>query len=132
MQSSRVSIYAMVIFVFMISSSVSHGAGLWMIDGASHSHDATHTLAASYVHIEANRERDVLSNSDKPPSATARGNSNHTASAAANITRAARASCSPLYIFGTNPVDGVAPEAGLIQGSDGSFYGTTYLDNAKR
>ena len=30
-----------------------------------------------------------------------------------------------LYSFGSQPGDGVHPEAGLVQGSDGNFYGTT-------
>jgi uncharacterized repeat protein (TIGR03803 family) len=31
-----------------------------------------------------------------------------------------------LYSFGSSPEDGLAPLAGLVQGSDGNFYGTTY------
>jgi uncharacterized repeat protein (TIGR03803 family) len=30
-----------------------------------------------------------------------------------------------LYSFGSSPSDGVTPSAGLVQGSDGNFYGTT-------
>jgi uncharacterized repeat protein (TIGR03803 family) len=30
-----------------------------------------------------------------------------------------------LYVFGTNPDDGALPEAGLMEGSDHNFYGTT-------
>ncbi len=30
-----------------------------------------------------------------------------------------------LYSFGSNPADGTGPVAGLVQGSDGNFYGTT-------
>jgi uncharacterized repeat protein (TIGR03803 family) len=30
-----------------------------------------------------------------------------------------------LYSFGNSPTDGQVPEAGLVQGSDGNFYGTT-------
>jgi uncharacterized protein (TIGR03437 family) len=30
-----------------------------------------------------------------------------------------------LHTFGTTPTDGVSPAAGMIQGSDGNFYGTT-------
>jgi uncharacterized repeat protein (TIGR03803 family) len=32
-----------------------------------------------------------------------------------------------LYQFGGFPTDGQSPQAGLVQGSDGNFYGTTYL-----
>ena len=31
-----------------------------------------------------------------------------------------------LHQFGSGPIDGVLPEAGLVEGSDGYFYGTTY------
>jgi uncharacterized repeat protein (TIGR03803 family) len=31
-----------------------------------------------------------------------------------------------LYSFGNSPTDGEEPDAGLVQGSDGNFYGTTY------
>ena len=31
-----------------------------------------------------------------------------------------------LYSFGSQPFDGTHPSAGLVQGSDGNFYGTTY------
>jgi len=31
-----------------------------------------------------------------------------------------------LYSFGSQPNDGFEPEAGLVQGSDGNFYGTTF------
>jgi uncharacterized repeat protein (TIGR03803 family) len=31
-----------------------------------------------------------------------------------------------LYSFGTSPKDGAIPNAGLVQGSDGNFYGTYY------
>jgi len=31
-----------------------------------------------------------------------------------------------LYQFGGSPTDGYGPQAGLVQGSDGNFYGTTY------
>ena len=31
-----------------------------------------------------------------------------------------------LYSFGSSPNDGSGPSAGLVQGSDGNFYGTTY------
>jgi T5SS/PEP-CTERM-associated repeat protein/uncharacterized repeat protein (TIGR03803 family) len=34
---------------------------------------------------------------------------------------------SNLYSLGSSPTDGVHPEAGLVQGSDGNFYGTTFL-----
>jgi uncharacterized repeat protein (TIGR03803 family) len=30
-----------------------------------------------------------------------------------------------LYSFGSSPTDGIGPVAGLVQGSDGNFYGTT-------
>jgi len=30
-----------------------------------------------------------------------------------------------LYSFGSSAIDGASPEAGLVQGSDGNFYGTT-------
>jgi uncharacterized repeat protein (TIGR03803 family) len=33
---------------------------------------------------------------------------------------------STLWQFGRNSADGTGPEAGLVQGSDGNFYGTTY------
>jgi uncharacterized repeat protein (TIGR03803 family) len=32
-----------------------------------------------------------------------------------------------LYNFGSSPTDGTSPSAGLVQGSDGNFYGTTYF-----
>jgi len=31
-----------------------------------------------------------------------------------------------LYSFGSSPGDGTGPESGLVQGSDGNFYGTTF------
>jgi len=31
-----------------------------------------------------------------------------------------------LYSFGSSPTDGILPNAGLVQGSDGNFYGTTF------
>ena len=31
-----------------------------------------------------------------------------------------------LYSFGSSPTDGEKPYAGLLQGNDGNFYGTTY------
>jgi uncharacterized repeat protein (TIGR03803 family) len=31
-----------------------------------------------------------------------------------------------LYQFGNTPIDGENPQAGLVQGNDGNFYGTTY------
>ena len=31
-----------------------------------------------------------------------------------------------LYQFGSTPIDGQTPSSGLVQGSDGNFYGTTY------
>ena len=31
-----------------------------------------------------------------------------------------------LYTFGSSPTDGQNPQAGLVQGNDGNFYGTTY------
>ncbi len=31
-----------------------------------------------------------------------------------------------LYSFGSSPTDGYAPYGGVVQGSDGNFYGTTY------
>jgi uncharacterized repeat protein (TIGR03803 family) len=31
-----------------------------------------------------------------------------------------------LYSFGSQPADGVSPDAGLVPGSDGNFYGTTF------
>ena len=30
-----------------------------------------------------------------------------------------------LYSFGSSPLDGIDPSAGLVQGNDGNFYGTT-------
>jgi uncharacterized repeat protein (TIGR03803 family) len=36
-----------------------------------------------------------------------------------------------LHSFGRRPGDGLYPEAGLIQGTDGNFYGTTYAGGAK-
>src|SRR5947208_1307975 len=30
-----------------------------------------------------------------------------------------------IYSFGNNPTNGIGPNGGLIQGSDGNFYGTT-------
>lgn len=35
-----------------------------------------------------------------------------------------------LYSFGSSSQDGEYPQAGLVQGSDGNFYGTTYLGGA--
>jgi uncharacterized repeat protein (TIGR03803 family) len=35
-----------------------------------------------------------------------------------------------LYSFGSSPNDGVYPQATLVQGSDGNFYGTTYEGGA--
>ena len=32
----------------------------------------------------------------------------------------------PLYSFRTNNIDGQRPEAALVEGNDGNFYGTTY------
>jgi uncharacterized repeat protein (TIGR03803 family) len=36
-------------------------------------------------------------------------------------------SCTNVYSLGSSPNDGIQPLAGLVQGSDGSFYGTTYI-----
>ena len=38
-----------------------------------------------------------------------------------------RGSYTNLYSFGSSPNDGIKPQAGLVQGSDGNFYGTTWL-----
>ena len=35
-----------------------------------------------------------------------------------------------LYTFGNNSTDGIIPSVGLIQGSDGNLYGTTYFGGA--
>src|SRR5205823_1861995 len=35
-----------------------------------------------------------------------------------------------LYSFGSYPSDGTGPRGGLVQGSDGNFYGTAFLGGA--
>jgi len=44
---------------------------------------------------------------------------------AEGLDRASAQTLTTLHQFGSTPTDGTQPEAGLVQGSDGNFYGTT-------
>jgi uncharacterized repeat protein (TIGR03803 family) len=46
---------------------------------------------------------------------------------AVHLEGASGQTLTPLYQFGAVATDGGSPQAGLVQGRDGNFYGTTYL-----